>query len=269
LEPQQAGEHRILVMMKILVTNDDGIHAPGLWALAAELKKVGEVVVFAPNREQSGIGTAITLRQPVRLTEVESSIPGIRAYGIEGTPADSVILALETVEDITMIFSGINKGANMGDDVLLSGTVGAALLGYLHNLPSIALSVPAAEEMHFEVAAKLAGLLARRIAARNSEGMLLNINLPNLPLDEIRGIEVTRVGRGGYSNAIELGHDGKGNNYRIVLSQPQWNAKEGTDIWAVQRDKISISPLRGELSTAQGIPLDEDLPSLLLRELSL
>ena len=256
-------------MMKILVTNDDGIYAPGLWALAAELKKVSQVMVFAPNREQSGIGTAITLRQPVRLTEVESSIPGIRAYGIEGTPADSVILALETVEDIAMVFSGINKGVNMGDDVLLSGTVGAALQGYLHNLPSIALSVPAAEEMHFEVAAKLAGLLARKIAAENSKSMLLNINLPNLPLDEIRGIEVTRVGRGGYSNAIKLGHDEKGNNYRIVLRQPQWNAGQGTDIWAVEGGKISITPLQGELRTAQGIPLDEDLPSLLLRELSL
>ncbi len=256
-------------MMKILVTNDDGIYAPGLWALAAELKKVSQVMVFAPNREQSGIGTAITLRQPVRLTEVESSIPGIRAYGIEGTPADSVILALETVEDIAMVFSGINKGVNMGDDVLLSGTVGAALQGYLHNLPSIALSVPAAEEMHFEVAAKLAGLLARKIAAGNSKSMLLNINLPNLPLNEIRGIEVTRVGRGGYSNAIKLGHDGKGNNYRIVLRQPQWNAGQGTDIWAVEGGKISITPLQGELRTAQGIPLDEDLPSLLLRELSL
>jgi len=255
--------------MKILVTNDDGIHAPGLWALAAELKKVSEVVVFAPNREQSGIGTALTLRQPVRLTEVESSVPGIRAYGIEGTPGDSVIIALETVEDIAMVFSGINKGANMGDDVLLSGTVGAALMGYLHNLPSIALSVPSAEEMHFEVAAKLGGLLARKIAVQNSDSMLLNVNLPNLPLDRIKGIEVTRVGRGGHSNAIELGHDGKGNNYRIVLSQSQRNAKEGTDIWAVQRDKISITPLQGELSTAQGIPLDEDLPSWLLRELSL
>ena len=255
--------------MKILVTNDDGIYAPGLWALAAELKKVSEVMVFAPNCEQSGVGTAITLRQPVRLAEVKSSVPGIKAYSIEGTPGDSVILALETVEDIAMIFSGINKGANIGDDVLLSGTVGAALQGYLHNLPSIALSVPAAEEMHFEVAAKLGGLLARKIAAQNSESMLLNINLPNLPLDEIRGIEVTRIGRGGYSNAIKLGHDGKGNSYRIVLRRPQWNAEEGTDIWAVEEGRISITPLQGELRTAQGIPLDEDLPSWLLRELSL
>jgi len=255
--------------MKILVTNDDGIHAPGLWALAAELKEVSQVVVFAPNHEQSGIGTAITLRQPVRLVEVESSVPGIRAYGIEGTPADSVILALETVEDIAMIFSGINKGVNMGDDVLLSGTVGAALQGYLHNLPSIALSMPAADEMHFEVAAKLGGLLARKIAARNCKSMLLNINLPNLPLDEIRGIEVTRIGRGGYSNAIKLGYDEKGNNYRIVLSQPRWNAEEGMDIRAVEEGKISITPLQGQLSTAQGIPLGEDLPSLLLQELRL
>ena len=127
--------------MKILVTNDDGIYRRGLWALAAELQRVAEVVVVAPDREQSAVGAAITLHQPLHYTEVEPMVAGIKAYSVAGTPSDSVILALGMLEDVGMVFSGINEGANLGNDVLLSGTVGAALQGYFHGLPSIALSM--------------------------------------------------------------------------------------------------------------------------------
>ena len=253
--------------MKILVTNDDGIHAPGLWALAAELCKVGEVVVFAPHREQSGMGTAITVRRPVRFAGVESAIAGVKAYEVEGTPGDSVILALEMVDDVTMVMSGVNKGANMGSDVLFSGTVGAALQGYLHGLPSVALSVVWSGEVRFEVAARLGGLLARRIASNNTESMLLNVNLPNLPLHRIRGIEVSRVAGGGYSGAIKMGHDGTRDNYRIEIGRPRWKAEAGTDAHAVEQGKISITPLQGTLSTAEGIPFLDASLSLLLHEL--
>ena len=255
--------------MKILVTNDDGIHAPGLWALAAELCKVGEVVVFAPHREQSGMGTAVTVHRPVRFAEVESAITGVRAYEVEGTPGDSVILALEMVDDVAVVVSGINRGANMGDDVLFSGTVGAALQGYLHGLPSIALSVVWAGEVRFEVAARLGSLLARRIAGDNTESMLLNVNLPNLPLHMIRGIEVSRIGTGGYSGAIKMGYDGTRYNYRIEIGRPRWNAEEGTDAHAVEHGKISITPLRGTLSSAERIPFLDASLSLLLHELRL
>ena len=149
--------------MKILVTNDDGIYAKGLWVLAAELRKVAEVIVVAPDREQSATSSAITLHQPLRLTQVRTQMAGIKAYSIEGTPADSVILALGILDDIGIVFSGINEGINLGDDVLLSGTVGAALQGYLRGLPSIALSVVAEEDIHFEVAARFASLLADKI----------------------------------------------------------------------------------------------------------
>ena len=255
--------------MKILVTNDDGIDAPGLWALAAELCKVGEVVVFAPHREQSGMGTAITVHQSVRFGEVKSPIAGVKAYEVEGTPGDSVILALEMVDDVAMVMSGVNRGANMGSDVLFSGTVGAALQGYLHGLPSVALSVVWAGEVRFEVAARLGGLLALRIASNNTESILLNVNLPNLPLHRIRGIEVSRVGEGGYEGAIKVGHDGTRDNYRIEIGQPRWNAEEGTDAHAVEQGKISITPLRGTLSTAERIPFLDASLSLLLHELGL
>ncbi|RLC93676.1 MAG: 5'/3'-nucleotidase SurE [Chloroflexi bacterium] len=250
--------------MKILVTNDDGIEAPGLWALVGELARAGEVIVFAPSREQSGIGTAITLKQPVRLEEVEPLVAGVSAYRVEGTPADSVILGLEVTDGVDMVFSGINRGSNLGNDVLLSGTVGGALQGYLKGLPSVAISVDYSEPVHFEVAAKLAGLLAHRIRGGS---MLLNVNLPNVDSASIRGLEITRVGRGGYSTAFRMGQDGAPGAYRIALGKPDWTGGQGTDIQAVRQGKISITPLKGTLSSARKLPaLDGSLPAL-LREL--
>ena len=252
--------------MKILVTNDDGINAPGLWALATELGKVGEVVVFAPDGERSGIGTAITLHSPVCLAEFEPLAPLVKAaYAVGGTPADSVILALAVVTDVDVVVSGINRGANMGSDVLLSGTVGAALQGLFHGLPSIAISVDYADEMQFEAAARMAGLLVRKLDEHKPSGVLLNVNLPNLPAGRIGGVEVTRIGAGGYSNAIKMEHDGSTNNYRIAIGQPHWSAEAGTDMHAVRQGKVSITPLEGTLTSASGgIPfLDGSLPKML------
>ncbi|MCX6000124.1 MAG: 5'/3'-nucleotidase SurE [Chloroflexi bacterium] len=254
--------------MKILVTNDDGISAPGLWALVAELTEVGEVVVFAPDREQSGTGTAITLHGPVRVGAADVPIKGVKAYAVEGTPADSVILGLALVNGVGLVVSGVNRGANMGDDVLLSGTVGAALQGYLHGLPSIALSVVRSDDARFDVAARLGKLLAQRIVCGvTAEAMLLNVNLPNLGLDRIGGIEITRVGKGGYSSAISMGHDGEKDSYRIAMGKPQWVAQEGTDVQVVERGSISLTPLRGILNVADEIPFLNGSLSSLLQEL--
>ena len=170
--------------------------------------------------------------------------------------------------EIGVVFSGINQGANLGDDVLISGTVGAALQGYFRGLPSIALSVEAGENMHFEVAAKLATLLAGKIAVGSlPQDVLLNINLPNLSLDKIEGIELTKLARRNYADLVEEGHDGKRKYYWIVRGEPQWDGGEGTDIWAVERGKISITPLRNELSTAGETPFVEGLCSSLFQEL--
>ena len=254
--------------MKILVTNDDGIYTRGLWTLAAELQRVAEVVVIAPDREQSATGAAITLHQPLRCTEVKPQVPGVKAYSVEGTPSDSVILALGMMEEVGIVFSGINEGANVGSDVLLSGTVGAALQGYFHGLPSIALSAAVGEDMHFEVAAKMASLLASRIInGFPSTGLLLNINVPNLPLEEIKGVEITELANGNYDDHIEEGHDGKRNYYWIVRGKPRWNVSKGTDIWAVEEGKVSITPLRGELSIAREASFVEGLHLLLRQEL--
>lgn len=238
--------------MKILVTNDDGIAARGLWALVRELRRVAEVVVVAPDRDQSGIGTAVTLHHPVRISPVPSAVTGVETYSVEGTPADTVILALKTLlkDGVDMVFSGINEGSNLGNDVLISGTVSAALQGYFYGLPSIAISVSAIKRARFDVAAKFGALLVQQFAASKlPRKFLLNINLPNLPLNQVVGIELTRLGERSYMDNIKAGHDGKRKYYWIVRGKPDWKEVEGTDIWALGQNKISLTPLHSDLSS--------------------
>lgn len=253
--------------MKILVTNDDGVQAPGLWALAEQLATVGEIVVFAPAQEQSGVGTAISLHRSVGLSQAESRLPGVQAFAVDGTPGDSVILGLEVMKDVGLVVSGINTGANMGCDVLLSGTVGAALQGYIHGIPSMAVSIQARQDFHFQTAARVAGLLARRVFGDGTGPILLNVNVPNLPKHEIKGVELTRVGKGGFSTAITMGRDGDWDKYKITVGKPWWSGDVGTDIHAVENARVSITPLQGELSTAERIPFPTELTHTLFREL--
>ena len=232
--------------MKILVTNDDGIYADGLWALADKLRDVGAVTVVAPDRDQSGTGTSVTLRHPLRLSEVKQPLKGVTAYSVEGTPADSVILALRFAikGGVDLIVSGVNEGPNLGGDVFISGTVGAALQGYFYGIPAIAFSAAAFESSRFDVAAEMAKLLAGRIGDKSSpQKLLLNINIPDLPREKIEGIEITRLGEAEYVDRIEPGHDGRKHYYWIMHHAPKWHMVPGTDIWALKQNKISITPL--------------------------
>jgi 5'-nucleotidase len=253
--------------LRILVTNDDGIAARGLWALVRELRRVAEVVVVAPDRDQSGIGTAVTLHHPVRVSPVPPEATRVEAYAVEGTPADTVILALKTLlkdKRVDMVFSGINEGSNLGNDVLISGTVSAALQGYFYGLPSIAISVAAIKRVRFDVAARFAALIAKQVAANNMpQRFLLNINLPNLPASKIAGVEITRLGERSYMDNIKAGHDGKRKYYWIVRGKPDWVEVEGTDIWALGQNKISITPLHSDLSSKGHLePLSETIIGL-------
>lgn len=239
--------------MRILVTNDDGIHAPGLWALVQELRQIADILVVAPERDQTGAGTAVSLTQPVRLTKAKPAIPEIETYATKGTPADSVLLALGLVarDEVDLVISGINRGANLGYDILISGTVGAALQGYFHGLPAIAISVMYRTEARFDVAAKLGALLAQRVFDQAlPEGLLLNINLPSLPIEEINGIEVTRLGKRGFKENIKWEHADRAKRgyYRIVRDRPEESEEQGTDVWAVRKGMISITPLHGNLT---------------------
>lgn len=250
------------VSLKILVTNDDAIHAPGLWALVQELKQVAELLVVAPDREQSAVGTSFTLHRPLQIKRKRPPIKGIETYAVNGTPTDSVVLALGLLakDKVDMVFSGINKGSNLGNDVFISGTVGAALQGYFYGLPAIAISVKVIEEARFDVAAKLAGLLAR-MAQQGSlpRRFLWNINLPDLPLSGIRGIEITRLGHRSYREDIK--EEGRG-YYRIVRENPEPDGEPGTDIQAVTEGIISITPLQSDLTATGSFPPEELCHSL-------
>ena len=237
--------------MRILVTNDDGIHAEGLWALAGELKKVGKVTVVAPDRDQSGSGTSITLRRPLRLLKVQSRFPDVDAFSVDGTPGDSVILALRYgIKDrVDLVVSGINEGPNLGNDVFVSGTVGAALQGYFYGIPSIAVSVAAFDDVHFSAAAVISRLIAQAINnGRLETHGILNVNLPNIPASGIDGIEVTGMGGRNYLDNIDPGHDGKRKYLWIVRGVPEWDVVPGSDVWALEQNKISVTRFPNSLN---------------------
>jgi 5'-nucleotidase len=233
--------------MKILVTNDDGILAEGLWILAKELKTVGHVVVVAPDREQSAIGTAVTLSQPLRVQKVRPLVPEIEAYSVEGTPADSVILALEKLVkgQIGLVVSGINQGLNVGNDVLISGTISGALQGYLRGFPAIAVSIAGVDSQSLDGAARVAALLARKIVSNAlPANIFLNVNLPDRPLSKIKGIRFTRLASESHIDTVEEGHDGKRKYYWLVRQRiPDKIHQDTTDIGAIEQGYISITPL--------------------------
>lgn len=233
--------------MKILVTNDDGILAEGLWVLAKELKNIGHVVVVAPDREQSAIGTAVTLSQPLRVQKVRPLVPEIEAYSVEGTPGDSVILALEKLAkgQIGLVVSGINQGLNLGNDVLISGTISGALQGYLRGFPAIAISIAGVDNPYLDGAAQVAALLARKIASNAlPANIFLNINLPDTPLTKIKGIRFTRLASESHIDTVEEGHDGKRQYYWLVRQRiPDKIHQDMTDIGTIEQGYISITPL--------------------------
>jgi len=234
--------------MKILVTNDDGIDAPGLQVLARELQKAGQVIVIAPKQEQSGVGTSISLRQPIKIQKLDHWGGEIEAYSVEGTPSDSVIIAIQSLfpGEINLVVSGINRGANMGHDVFVSGTVGAALQGYLHGIPSIAISINAYSNLNFDAAAKLASLLAIKIKdGILCQQILLNINLPDLPPGEIAGIEITRLSKQSYCDRVEKDPGDIDAHYHIMRNNKDAShySNPRTDSHALEQNKVSITPL--------------------------
>jgi 5'-nucleotidase len=256
--------------MEILVTNDDGIFAPGLWRLARELKQTARVVVVAPDREQSGLGTAVTLRNPLRVQKVKPLVPEVEAFSVDGTPTDSVILALGKLlkNKVDMVVSGINSGPNLGDDVLISGTVGAAMMGYLHGFPALAISIASLDNQYLDNAARLAALLAKNLARLSLPGSpLFNINLPSLPLPEIKGIKLTRLASRSHIDTVEEGHDGRKAYYWLVRQKIERNASKDSDIWAIEKGHISITPLHTELFNQPSPLISDSLCSELFKEL--
>jgi len=238
--------------VNILITNDDGIFAPGLWVLVRELKENSDIIVVAPDREQSGIGTGITLHHPLRIQKIQSLIPDVPAYAVCGTPGDSVIIGLNHLSDkkIDLVISGINAGPNVGVDVFLSGTVGAALQGYLHNVSSIAVSLNDTGTQWTETAARIVGKLVFRIlesVPRGGEKPFLNINIPACDIVDMKGIVVTSLGFNRLAEEVEEGHDGRHLYYWIKHRKAETSVQDMTDVWAINNNYISITPLHSSL----------------------
>ncbi len=232
------------VPVNILLTNDDGIRAPGLWAAARELSRIAHVTVVAPAREQSGVGTSLSLHNPVYLKKEASDLPDLEAYSVEGTPGDSVILALRIplVDTPDLVVSGINEGANLGDDVFISGTVGAALQGYFNGVSAISVSVAALEVTNFQPAARAVSLLAEQLRYAAIPGrILLNVNLPDEPAEGLVDFCLTKLAQ--RKSVENVQEDGKERHFWIRRGHVEWSDKEGTDRWAVTRKKGSMTPL--------------------------
>jgi 5'-nucleotidase len=233
--------------MRILLSNDDGYFAPGLAALAAALEDLGEVVVVAPERNRSGASNSLTLDRPLSLRRASNGF----GY-VNGTPTDCVHLAvtgvLEHQPDI--VVSGINLGANMGDDTIYSGTVAAATEGYLLGIPSLAVSLASFEGKHFETAAAVARQCVQRfIRTPFPQPVLLNINVPDVTYDDLHGMRVTRLGRRHKAEpAVKSISPRNETVYWVGAAGPAADAGEGTDFHAVENGWVSVTPLQIDLT---------------------
>lgn len=233
--------------MRILISNDDGYFAPGLAALAEALGELGEITVVAPERDRSGASNSLTLDRPLSLRKATNGF-----YFVNGTPTDCVHLAVtgmfEHLPDI--VVSGINHGANMGDDTIYSGTVAAATEGFLLGVPSIAVSLNSQSSNDFSGAARVArSIVERFIRDPFNEPVLLNVNVPNVPYERIRGMQVTRLGKRHKAEPLVRDTTPRGDTvFWIGPAGKAADAGQGTDFHAVEHDFVSITPLRMDLT---------------------
>lgn len=240
--------------MRILLSNDDGYFSPGLEVLANALADLADVTVVAPERDRSGASNSLTLDRPLMLRKAPNGF-----YFVNGTPTDCVHLAvtgmLDTLPD--MVVSGINLGANMGDDTVYSGTVAAATEGYLLGVPSIAISLDGRSGQNLPTAGKVArDLVSRFIAQGMGEPVLLNVNVPDVPLEELAGIEVTRLGKRHKAEAvIKMKTPRNETCYWVGAAGAAQDAGDGTDFHAVKSKRVSITPLQIDLTHNQQLPL--------------
>ena len=234
-------------MLRILVSNDDGYFSPGITLLAERLAKLGEVTVVAPERDRSGASNSLTLD---RHLTVRRAANGFRF--VNGTPTDCVHLALTGLVDPApdIVVSGINLGANMGDDTIYSGTVAAATEGFLFGIPSLAVSLASKAGKHFETAAVIAVQMVERFCrAPVGQPVLLNINVPDLAQGELGGIEVTRLGRRHKAEPVVTLQTPRGETgYWIGAAGDAQDAGPGTDFHAVAAGRVSVTPLQVDLT---------------------
>lgn len=240
--------------LRILVVNDDGIDADGLWLLAEAMSSAGEVTVVAPRTDQTGAGTGITVIRKLEVEEVAPRVIGVRAYSVDGTPGDCVAIGLREVvaERVDMIASGVNYGANLGRALLFSGTVGAAMQGHFRALPAIAVSA----EYHPGTPPNwaTAGAVCRMLALEAARGALpsdalLNVNVPDRPLHEVAGVRITRLASGPFLRLRANRAPRQDANDAFERMPEAEQAEEGTDIWAIVNGYVSITPIHADTTS--------------------
>ncbi|MGE5176463.1 MAG: 5'/3'-nucleotidase SurE [Hyphomicrobiales bacterium] len=250
--------------LDILVSNDDGIHAEGLRVLAEALAPRGHVTIIAPDREQSATSHSLTLHRPLRVRKIAPDI-----LSVDGTPTDCVLLGVHGFLERkpALVVSGINHGPNMGNDVLYSGTVAAASEGAFLGIPSIAFSLATWESVSFEAAGRVARDLVGALLDRGlPAGACLNVNIPPLPYDEIRGMRIARLGRRVFRDVVVEKRDPRGKSYYWIGGEaPTWDHDDASDFHAVSEGYVSVTPLTFELTDYKGIVELESL-GLSLRE---
>jgi len=231
--------------MVILLTNDDGIAAEGIQILKEELNKIAEVWVVAPDRERSATSHALTLRRPLKVKRI-----GEREISVEGTPTDCVILGVNGIlgHNPDMVVSGLNHGPNLGDDVLYSGTVAAAMEGTLLGIPSMAFSIVARENFEFgnvSICRKLIQLVKKQGLPQST---FLNINIPNIPLNEIAGVKLTVLGKRVYKDTTSQKVESDGGSMYSIGGELSWESRSGTDFNAIEENMVSVTPLHPDLT---------------------
>lgn len=239
------------IKSKILVTNDDGIYAPGIFALNNSMKEIGEAYVVAPDYERSAVGHAITLSDPLRVLEVDRN-GEFFGWAVNGTPADCVKLASKAILDFKpdLVVSGINQGPNTAINVIYSGTVSAATEGTIMDIPSIAFSVTSFRKIDFSFAALVAKKISALVLKHGlPKGTLLNVNIPALPKEQIKGIKITRQGKGRYEEAFEKRIDPMNRTYYWLGGKRLFlDTDDDIDEVANQNQYVSITPLQYDLT---------------------
>lgn len=233
----------------ILVTNDDGIEAIGLWHLAEALLPFADVMISAPAFNQSGTGTALNLHSDLQTERAHSRLDGVDAFQANGTPADAVGIGLRQhakPRRVHMIVAGVNPGANMGRDAIHSGTVGAAMQGHHRSMPSVAVSLASTDEKHLPDAAAVGARIAATLWA-SGQSQFLNVNVPDLPLAELTQMQVTRMAQASTERIVEE-KDEHGMIRRRLEYRDDPRVREGTDAWAVRNGIVSVTPIHTDLT---------------------
>ena len=238
--------------MKFLLSNDDGYQAPGINELAHTLSTIGEVVIVAPEENKSASSSSLTLKNPLTITEYKENI-----YFINGTPTDCVHIALSGFLKFKpdMVISGINDGPNMGDDTIYSGTVAAAMEGYLLDIPSLAISMSQYDPKHYSTAGQVVLDLIPKIK-NLQQSILLNINVPDIPYNELQGTEITRLGKRHKAKPI-IHHPNQKDKlmYWVGAAGEPNDGGPGTDFFAIKNEKVSISPIISDLTNFNKLDL--------------